>query len=125
MTFFNSPALAYLIFFKKGTEYTLIKIFEFCCYVVFKVFHNVILEYCSKRIGYKNDAFVTRTQLAYLDYNSHLNRPQLERKDGTLPFGRRFGKRTKMWYATPVPVAKSYSYVPGISDAFISNRSNI
>ena len=73
----------------------------------------MILEYCSKRIGYRNDAFISRHQLACMDYNTHVERVQLKRKDGTLVFGRRWGKRTKRWHAVPVPVPKTYSYIPG------------
>ena len=79
-----------------------------------QVFHNVILEYCSKRHGYKHDAFVTRHQLAYLDHNNHLDREQLKRKNGTLAFARRWGKRTKQWHVVKVPVPKSFPHVSGM-----------
>lgn len=45
-----------------------------------EAFHNLVLAYCPKRIGYKNDAYITRHQLAYLDFNGHLNRGQLQKK---------------------------------------------
>ena len=54
--------------------------------------------------------------LAFIDYNSHLGRPQLQQADSSLVFVARFGKRTKQWYAAPVPCAKTYSYIP--SSAF-------
>ena len=75
----------------------------------------MVLTYCPKRIGYKNDAYIAKHMLAFIDYNSHLGRKQLERSDGTPVFVARFGKRTKQWYATPVLCEKEYSYVPGIT----------
>ena len=32
-------------------------------------FHNLILAYSPRRVGYKHDAYVARVQLAYLDHN--------------------------------------------------------
>ena len=71
------------------------------------------MTYCPKRIGYKNDAYITRHQLAYLDYNKHIDREQLKRKNGTPVFVRRFGKRTMQWFLAAVKEPKKYSYIPG------------
>ena len=71
------------------------------------------LTYAPKRIGYKNDGYVTRGQLAYLDYNRHMNRKQLKKKDGTPVFVARFGKRSEQWFLAPVPEPKKYEYIPG------------
>ena len=73
-----------------------------------------MLSYAPKRIGYKHDAYVARMQLAYLDHNEHLNRPQLTNKSGNPVFTRRWGKRTSQWHAVPVPVPKQYPYVAGM-----------
>ncbi|XP_057291839.1 uncharacterized protein LOC130614426 [Hydractinia symbiolongicarpus] len=76
-----------------------------------EAFHNLVLAYCPKRIGYKNDAYITRHQLAYLDFNGHLNRGQLQKKDGSLVYVRRYGKRTKQWFLVAVPKPKDYIYI--------------
>lgn len=76
------------------------------------------LTYTPKRIGYKNDAYITRSQLAFLDYKRHLNRPQLKRKDKTPVFVTRFGKRSAQWFIAPVPEPKKYIYIP--SNKFIN-----
>ncbi|XP_066925524.1 uncharacterized protein [Clytia hemisphaerica] len=75
-------------------------------------YHNLKLVYTPKRIGYKNESYISRGQLTVLDHNRHLNRPQLKRKDGTPVFSSSFGKRSKQWYVVPVPVPKTYSYIP-------------
>ena len=77
-----------------------------------------MLTYCPKRIEYKNDRFVARHMLAFLDHNHHLNPGQLLRKDGSPVFVGHYGKRTKHWYDLPVLAAKQYAYVPDTFDAF-------
>eukprot|EP00112_Aurelia_sp_Birch-Aquarium-sp1_P018080 Seg4264.2 transcript_id=Seg4264.2/GoldUCD/mRNA.D3Y31 product="hypothetical protein" protein_id=Seg4264.2/GoldUCD/D3Y31 len=49
-----------------------------------------------------------------MDHNRHLNRMQLRRKDGSLAFGRRWGKRTKSWHAVIVPEPKTYPHIPDL-----------
>ena len=77
-------------------------------------FHNLILSYAPKRIGYKHDAYVARVQLAFIDHNKHLNRPQLKTRDGKLVYTRKWGRRTSKWQVVPIPVSKTYSYMPGM-----------
>ena len=74
-------------------------------------FHNLILSYAPKRIGYKHDAYVARVQLAFIDHNSHLNRQQLKTKDGKPVYTRKWGRHTSQWHVVPIPVPKTYSYV--------------
>ena len=72
-----------------------------------------MLSYAPKRIGYKHDAYVARMELAFLDHNHHLARPQLVTKNGEMVYTRKWGKRTSKWHIVPVPVTKIYSYMPG------------
>lgn len=72
-----------------------------------------MLAYAPKRLGYKHDAYTTRMELAYLDHNAHLNRPQLANKSGEPVYTRRWGKRTKHWHCVPVPTPKDYGYTSG------------
>ena len=82
-------------------------------FVSFQSFHNLILAYLPKRIGYKHDAYVAREQLAYLDHNHHLGRAQLHTQDGRPVFTRKWSKRSSRWTLVSVPVPKTYSYIPG------------
>ena len=75
-------------------------------------FHILIISYSPKRIGYKHDAYVARVQLAYLDHNHHLGRSQLLTKDVKPVFTRKWGRRTARWHVVPIPVIKTYSYIP-------------
>ena len=50
---------------------------------------------------------------AYLDHNSHLDRPILKNKDGQEVYTRKWGKRSARWRMVPVPVPKKYEYIPG------------
>ena len=52
--------------------------------------------------------------LAYLDYNHHLGRSQLEMKDGKHVYTRTWGRHTARWHIMVIPVSKSYAYMPGI-----------
>ena len=75
--------------------------------------------YAPKRIGYKHDAYVARMQLACLDHNTQCNRPQLQRKDGTLVFSCKWSKRSGRWHAVPVYSKKKYEYVPGMVETLL------
>ena len=79
---------------------------------------SLMLTYCPKRIGYINDRFAARHVLAFLDHNHHLNRGQLLRKDGSSVFVGHYGKRTKQWYAVPIPAENQHAHAPGTFDAF-------
>ena len=70
--------------------------------------------YAPKRIGYKHDGYVARMEAAYIDHNSHLDRPQLTTKDGKLVFTRKWNKRSARWHDVPVPTPKTYPYAAGV-----------
>lgn len=56
--------------------------------------------------------YVARVQFAFIDHNKHLNRPQLKTRDGKLVYTRKWGRRTSKWQVVPIPVSKTYSYMP-------------
>ena len=58
--------------------------------------------------------YVARVQFAFIDHNKHLNRPQLKTRDGKLVYTRKWGRRTSKWQVVPIPVSKTYSYMPGM-----------
>lgn len=70
--------------------------------------------YAPKQIGYKHNAYTARMQLACMDHNIHLDRPQLQRQDGTLVFCRKWSKRCGRWTAVPVYAPKEYNYIDGM-----------
>ena len=72
------------------------------------------MTFHTKRIGYKDDAYIARHMFAFIDYNTHLGRDHLTKSDGTPVFVVRFRKHTKEWYATPVLCEKTYSYISGM-----------
>ena len=74
----------------------------------------MVLTFHTKRIGYKDDAYIARHMLAFIVYNTHLGRDHLTKSDGTPVFVVRFRKHTKEWYATPVLCEKTYSYISGM-----------
>jgi len=79
-----------------------------------EAFHNLVLTYCPKRIGYKNDAYITRHQMAYIDFNTHLGRTQMKRKNGEPVWVKKYGKRTKEWFVAPLPEPKTYPYIKAL-----------
>ena len=80
------------------------------CVCCSQSFHNLMTAYAPKRIGYKHDGYVVRMEAAYIDHNSHLDRPQLMTKDGKLVFTRKWSKRSARWHDVPVP----YPYAAGV-----------
>ena len=76
-----------------------------------QAFHNLMTAYAPKRIGYKHDGYVARMESAYIDHNSHLDRPQMTTKDGWKVFSRKWSKRSARWHDVPVPSPKTYTYM--------------
>lgn len=92
--------------------------------MVYILYQNTMLAYASKRIGYKHDGYATRMELAYLDHNAHINRPQMMNGDGEAVYKRKWGKRTKHWQSVAVPIAKTYQYIPGTVYIFFKGLTN-
>ncbi len=79
-------------------------------------FHNVILKYASKRIGYRN-GYSLRISLAVLDWNNNQGR-------NIKYLSSRVSKRTKKTIPRKIPVPKSYEYLALLLHR-ISERLNI
>lgn len=62
-------------------------------------YHNMLLKYCSKRLGFSHEGMLMRTELAVLDHNFGLGRKQAACKDGRLKYKIVFPKRTREWVA--------------------------
>ncbi|KAM5146605.1 uncharacterized protein ACMZJ9_013789 [Mantella aurantiaca] len=68
-------------------------------------FHNMVYKYCSKRHNLFMDAMVARTQLAVMDHNQNISRPQAviwnpkstSDPEETLPNHKDFSKTKKVW----------------------------
>ena len=63
---------------------------------------------------FRDQSYITRIQLAVLNYNNHLNRQNAKNKEGELMYARKFQKQTKKWDVTPVKEHKKYSYTPDL-----------
>ena len=69
---------------------------------------------------YRNQSYHTRIQLAVLDHNAHLDRPQAQSKHGEYMYSRKFHKQTKKWDTTPTLTKKKYEYLPELIDCVLS-----
>jgi hypothetical protein len=90
---------------------------NFCHTGILEVYHNEILKYAPKRLEFDYCQMLARMQLAALDHNSIVNRPQavVTRKSarsgnvGEPRYRTRFSKATNQWICEPVKVRKSYA----------------
>ena len=93
-----------------------------------EVFHSMLLKYAPKRQEFSYQQMQARLQLAALDHNRNVNRPQAVvqyPKAGGAPKGAprysaRWSKATSQWIVQPRKVAKSYDFATDILEAAIS-----
>jgi hypothetical protein len=64
----------------------------------------------SKRLHFSHSGMVARTQLAVMDHNANLARPQASDRKGNLRYKCVFPKRTKEWVAKPIYQSKEHSW---------------
>ena len=67
--------------------------------------------YCSKRFSYRYAGYVTRTLLAAIDHNKHLNRKPAKTQAGETIKGKAFNKRTKRFVPVDILEPKKYAYI--------------
>ena len=73
---------------------------------------------------HRNQAYISRIQLAVLDHNHHINRETKRNKNGEVLYQRKYRKQTKRWDVTPLLVSKDYSYIPRLMEAISRERAN-
>ena len=81
-----------------------------------EVYHSVMTKYCPKREHFDFDAMCARTQLAVLDHNSNVGRPQATTRTGELRYTRAYTKQRGQWVARKVYAKKSYVYLHSLLD---------
>lgn len=105
----GSPAHAALV--KEVSNPTLLRDLEnmtqFCHTGELESFHNMLLKYCPKRLGFTYEGMLARTQLAILDHNNNTGREQAKTKQGEPRFNTKFSKQTKTWVANRITVKKN------------------
>ncbi|XP_056457818.1 uncharacterized protein LOC130391621 [Gadus chalcogrammus] len=67
-----------------------------------EVYHNVMLKYLPKRLHFRYDTMVARTQLAILDNNYNVGRQQTETSEGLPRYSMVFPKQSKEWVAKKI-----------------------
>jgi hypothetical protein len=86
-------------------------------------FHSLINKYCPKRQSFSYKGMVARTELAVLDHNFNLGRPQAKRSDGTLCNKSVFPKRTKDWILKAIYERKSHEWRQDLVKQVIAVRN--
>ena len=96
----------------------LAKLTDFCHTGKIKVYHSMMLKYCSKREHFSYYGMVARTQLAALDNNANTGRRQAQVKTGEQVGEARyklcFPKANKRWVVKPISEKKSYGHLTGL-----------
>ncbi|KAM4567181.1 uncharacterized protein PAE49_010598 [Odontesthes bonariensis] len=67
-----------------------------------EVYHSAMLKYAEKRVHYGYDGMRARTQLAIMDHNSNVDRPQATTKKGEPRHRFVFPKQSDRWIAKPI-----------------------
>jgi hypothetical protein len=76
-------------------------------------FHNLILKYCPKRIGYRR-SYQMRIALAILDHNNHTKLCPRIGPGGDPIMTRKYSKSSRQYTVKPVKEKKCYKYLHGI-----------
>lgn len=82
-------------------------------------FTNTLLMFLCR-----NQAYISRIQLAVLDHNHHINRETRRNKSGEIMYQRKYRKQSKGWDVTPLLVLKDYSYIPKLIDIISTERAS-
>ncbi|KAG5280138.1 hypothetical protein AALO_G00085400 [Alosa alosa] len=85
-------------------------------------FQNHILMYASKRTAYTPPVFEARTILAAMDYNFHLDRPELPKPDGSKQYRRLYKKQARRYSVYTVKAAKTYGHIPNLQARILHKR---
>ncbi|XP_046345432.2 uncharacterized protein LOC124126050 [Haliotis rufescens] len=73
-------------------------------------FNSHILTYSPKRHSYQFTGYLARNQLAAIDHNHHLHRPEQTNSEGETMYMGIYSKRTQRWRPRTAKVLKNYSY---------------
>ena len=76
-------------------------------------FHNLILKYYPKRIGYRQ-SYQMRIALAIFDHNHHVGLQPRTRPCGDIVVTRKYSKSSRQYTVVPIRQKKSYEYLPDI-----------
>ncbi|CAH1266706.1 Hypp3535 [Branchiostoma lanceolatum] len=85
-------------------------------------FQNHILMYASKRHAFCPPVYEARCQLAAIDYNKHLGRPDWLSKEGEAKYKRKFQKKSERWTANTMKEPKKYEYISQLQGLIIRKR---
>ncbi|CAM4286793.1 unnamed protein product [Leuciscus chuanchicus] len=67
-----------------------------------EVYHQVMLKYAEKRLHFSYDSMRARTQLAVIDHNSNVGRPQAKTKEGQPRYKAVYSRQSQQWVAKPM-----------------------
>ena len=94
---------------------------EFIHTGILEMYHGLMAKkYCHKLQHYSYDGMRARTQLAILDHNRNVGRPQAQTKEGALKHKFVCPKGTGRWVAKPQYEHKSYQFVNDLMATLVS-----
>ena len=97
-----------------------------------EVFHSMLLKYAPKRQEFGYTQMTARLQLAAMDHNRNVNRPQAvvqyprrgSAPRGALRYGFRWSKATQQWITMPVKAHKTYDFATEILEAVVGRSES-
>ncbi|XP_062570141.1 uncharacterized protein LOC134232209 [Saccostrea cucullata] len=85
-------------------------------------FQNVVNAYASKHHSYNPPLYRCRNRLVALDYNHHINRNVLVKKDGATQYQRSYNKKSGRWAVHPVKEKQNFPYIPSLQEKILLSR---
>ncbi|CAG0895238.1 unnamed protein product [Cyprideis torosa] len=84
-------------------------------------FHALLLKYCDKRHHFQYPAMISRLQLAVMDHNENVGRPQKKSNEGDELFKVTCPKSTGVHKVVPVFEGKTYSFRDEVKNTALEN----
>ncbi|XP_063060628.1 uncharacterized protein LOC134453809 [Engraulis encrasicolus] len=89
-----------------------------------EVYHSSMLKYAQKRVHYGYDGMRARTQLAILDHNANVERPQATTKKGELRHRFVYPKQSDHWVAKPIYRKTQQAFRDDLMQRVLDRRHN-
>ncbi|XP_063076993.1 uncharacterized protein LOC134466993 [Engraulis encrasicolus] len=89
-----------------------------------EVYHSVILKYAEKRLHFSYDSMRARSQLAILDHNNNLERPQATTQDGQARYKAAYSKQSQQWVAKPIYEGTTQTFRDDLVERVLRRRED-
>ncbi|XP_078141248.1 uncharacterized protein LOC144539595 [Centroberyx gerrardi] len=89
-----------------------------------EVYHSSMLKYAQKRLHFRYDSMRARTQLAIMDHNANVGRPQATTKEGESRYRYSFSKQSQQWVAKPIYERTKQAFRHDLMERVLTRRED-